>query len=1799
MRHRIDLKEQNMQSVNILFRLALLPILIAFFVSSGYAGEIGNNYEQQMPVPGVKAPSVRIESLKKIAPGQSVDLTANVKRISSNGEPFFYWYTNQGTFTPHPSYPDYSTVTYTAPNTPGDVTITAQVGDTLGYVGTDRFTIKIKGDPGNTDPPPQDCTYTVTPADWQDKYHVTYRLTIEQNAAGTPVGHVSIQPTTGNMLWDYSGSVRLLIGNKAVNIYQNADLTYLHGKAETYNKDDSGFDIYFAADFTKNKRIKLEHREDRYGRWFVNWQAAVSCPEPGSNGIPDLIVDTAEVDPLRMEPGERINTRVRITNIGAATANTFHLGCYLSANGSTWDAADTLLYQKRINKLVEGRNTLIEKRTTLPRNLSGDYHLIFRADYKGKIAEENEGNNETAVAVEIRDFADLTVNQARISPDRAAPGESVTLSAKVRNSGGTGTLASSRLGYYLSADKIWDSSDTLLGTSSFGSLLPGKSKSLNRTITLPADLSRGRHYIIFYADYAGKVSEADKGNNQTFVSLNVAYSKKMTVFTPNAGTSWTPDRTQTIQWASNLGGTVKIELYKSLSLYRTIAAAAPNTGAFTWHVPADIKYSKKYLVKITSNSRRSASDDSERFTITRPETLEVLSPGNGAELSIGATSNIRWDSRFDGAVDIDLYKGGAFYQAIEHNIPIARSDDGIYAWAVPADLPEGDDYQIRVGHSSYPTPWDMSDGYFTVIDPNTGSEDCFSTLTSEEQLFEYSISYRLQLEQTTGGTQTGHFNIEPTTGDFTWSYSGTVGVQVNGTPVNLYTDADLQHNNGKRVIYHDGHGRLSFWIKADFAEDAEIVVEHREDSTANPWYPGPWNVEVTCSGTGGNGTPDLTVDSAETDPLRLGPGASTFTRARVSNIGDGPADPSALACYLSADNSWDSGDTLLYRHQFNSIIDGRNAFVEKNVTLPASLSAGNYYLIFRADDQNTVAEGDEGNNTATVPIEVITGADLTISNTAVSPTSVMPGQTVTLSARVTNSGGTGTLASSRIGYYLSANATWDSADTLLRTDAFGSLLPGQSQDFSLSLTLPSDLLEGRQYIIFYADYADNVTETDNGNNWAAASIQVAVDQNMTITTPDATTSWPYSSQQNIQWVSNRGGTVKIDLYKSYHLEQTITASAPNSGSFMWTIPELQPEDHYWIRITSNADSSVTDDSERFTIIKPDRITVISPSNGAELTSGAARNIIWSTSFDGAVNIDLYKAGSFHQAISQNLPTVKTDNGVYAWTVPAGLPAGSDYQIKISRSSSPSTSAMSDGYFSIAGAYTAVDDTAVTDEDVPVLIFVMTNDTSPQNETWGVTAVSNPANGTALINGDNSITYTPDLGFIGSDSLSYTVTGPTGRTASASVYITVNETVGCDPWELPPNVLDLARDDAGNIFVVGTFERSITLGTDAPVTLVAPAGMPAMYIAKYTASGTLLWAREAIGGTNLLRCKAAVDTIGNLYLTGDYYTTLKFYDGNALVATLSAEPGSACEIFLAKYSPTGELTWAESAGGQRDDHGESLTVDSASGRLYIGGVFDSTLDLGSGASTTTLNSIDDNSDLFLAQYTLDGTLRWAKQIDGGSGGVFSLAAKGIDAVLATGYYDDTITLNGTTPITLTGGSGTSQFVAEFSAADGQVRWAQKANGTSSCMGRAVVADNAGQVYVAGDFRATCDFYDANTLFESLTSFGSNDMFMIKYQADGTPEWLHQGGGTSYDFGQDVTFDQDSNPLFIGTCDRFPVTFTINEAGVTAASNASCAASYDSGGDFIGFVEPGNNVVTAQQSDGNPIIIGSDGMVTPCE
>ena len=86
---------------------------------------------------------------------------------------------------------------------------------------------------------------------------------------------------------------------------------------------------------------------------------------------------------------------------------------------------------------------------------------------------------------------------------------------------------------------------------------------------------------------------------------------------------------------------------------------------------------------------------------------------------------------------------------------------------------------------------------------------------------------------------------------------------------------------------------------------------------------------------------------------------------------------------------------------------------------------------------------------------------------------------------------------------------------------------------------------------------------------------------------------------------------------------------------------------------------------------------------------------------------------------------------------------------------------------------ANNDTATTDEDTPVNINVLANDTEPDGDTLNIGSVTQGANGAVSVNPDKTIRYAPASNFFGSDSFTYTINDGHGGTATATVDVTVN------------------------------------------------------------------------------------------------------------------------------------------------------------------------------------------------------------------------------------------------------------------------------------------------------------------------------------------------------------------------------------------------------------------------------------------
>ncbi|WP_144276300.1 CshA/CshB family fibrillar adhesin-related protein [Demequina sp. NBRC 110053] len=111
--------------------------------------------------------------------------------------------------------------------------------------------------------------------------------------------------------------------------------------------------------------------------------------------------------------------------------------------------------------------------------------------------------------------------------------------------------------------------------------------------------------------------------------------------------------------------------------------------------------------------------------------------------------------------------------------------------------------------------------------------------------------------------------------------------------------------------------------------------------------------------------------------------------------------------------------------------------------------------------------------------------------------------------------------------------------------------------------------------------------------------------------------------------------------------------------------------------------------------------------------------------------------------------------------------------------------------------TAADDAESTPVNTPLDIDVTDNDAGTGLE---VVSSTNPSNGEILDNGDGTFTYTPDTGFSGVDTFTYTVEDDEGQQVTATVTMTVTPTAADDAESTPANTpvnVAVKDNDAGS------------------------------------------------------------------------------------------------------------------------------------------------------------------------------------------------------------------------------------------------------------------------------------------------------------------------------------------------------------------------------------------------------------------
>ncbi len=352
------------------------------------------------------------------------------------------------------------------------------------------------------------------------------------------------------------------------------------------------------------------------------------------------------------------------------------------------------------------------------------------------------------------------------------------------------------------------------------------------------------------------------------------------------------------------------------------------------------------------------------------------------------------------------------------------------------------------------------------------------------------------------------------------------------------------------------------------------------------------------------------------------------------------------------------------------------------------------------------------------------------------------------------------------------------------------------------------------------------------------------------------------------------------------------------------------------------------------------------------------------------------------------------------------------------------------------------------------------------------------------------------------------------------------TGGPDRGTNPANAV--ITDSEGNVLVTGSFIAD----ADFNGITLSSAGDQDVFVAKYTSSGTILWAKRFGGTKTDIGHGIAVDAAGNSYITGQF-------TGDFTVAgsTLTSVGDNA---FLIKLDPNGNPLWARQAGGW---HGQGLAiVANAAGRTWMGGFCSGPLVVG---SIEISHNPDLSFDGFVASYDTDGNALWADRMTGEfTDHVHGLALDANGNLLVAGRYLGEISTGSLS--VQTGGNDYGGFLLKYNSA-GTPQWLVSTSGAGYVSARAVAVNASGQAFVTGEFYRTISFGSS-----TLTATGPNDalrdFWVGKVDTDGTILWAINGGGDQWDEALAIAVDANGDAYITGYVDQSgafgDLTYTLN-------------------------------------------------------
>lgn len=338
--------------------------------------------------------------------------------------------------------------------------------------------------------------------------------------------------------------------------------------------------------------------------------------------------------------------------------------------------------------------------------------------------------------------------------------------------------------------------------------------------------------------------------------------------------------------------------------------------------------------------------------------------------------------------------------------------------------------------------------------------------------------------------------------------------------------------------------------------------------------------------------------------------------------------------------------------------------------------------------------------------------------------------------------------------------------------------------------------------------------------------------------------------------------------------------------------------------------------------------------------------------------------------------------------------------------------------------------------------------------------------------------------------------------------------------------DMVVDDDENIYIVGELHGPVNMNPGGTFNISPPVGNLGVYIAKYDKTGAFVWAfaLDADSGSDIMLSEA-----GSVIISGTFTDTATF-GSTTVINTLSSTTST---IYIASFDKdTGAFEGAGVIEGTGDQ--QPLDVKPTGSSLLIAGTYKGTADFDITGGQSNQAQTGTYNNLFVAQYSNQGSLTWVKSIAGGSPNniIDDMEADAAGNVYAVGRLWQTLDFQNGTNLNSAIGTRPESFIFKV-ASDGTFDWSRTgahSGGNSRSGYYSLELDANGDLTIAG-------FLQGDVLLGGFASTTQSvgftpDILVVKYAPDGTAISNQLLGGAGQQFALVHALDAQGNYIISG-------------------------------------------------------------------